>query len=85
MYEVAAVDTGGLSSERVGLQFNPDANQDGAVTREEYSALVECFGGPDVLPTITTSCLEQLDAAGDGDVDLADFRYFQLVFSMWLP
>jgi len=80
MYEVAAVDSVGLSSERVGLPFDPDVDQDGDFDLDDSPIFFECFGGPMVAPESVSVCLDAFDTDGDGDVDLADFGVLQLMF-----
>jgi len=80
MYEVAAVDTGGLSSERVGLPFDPDVDEDGDVDLDDYAEFVDCLSGPGSVPASVPECLDGFDTEGDGDVDLKDFQAFQLIF-----
>jgi len=79
MYEVAAVDAGGLSSEAVGLPFDPDVDQDGDVDLDDYAEFAGCLSGPGQAPGSVPECLDAFDTEGDGDVDLADFRYLQLL------
>lgn len=52
-----------------------DANDDGFVSIADYSAFLQCLGGP--AGGLAGSCYIQ-DFDGDGDIDLHDFDGFQL-------
>ena len=52
----------------------------------DYSAFVDAMAGPDLPPDPTSPqcvdmCLEAFDGDADGDLDMADFKAFQSVFT----
>jgi hypothetical protein len=62
-----------------------DADGDGDVDLDDQAEFAECLSGPNVAPSPTPpptpqECLAAFDFNEDGDVDLADFSKFQLVF-----
>lgn len=71
---------GGLAClEEFGIRAVPgDFNDDGAVTVDDFYPWGFCLDGPDI-PVFDDGC-RYLDLQRDGDVDLRDFRRFQLNF-----
>ena len=58
-----------------------DSDGDCIIDLDEYILFETCLAGPNVVPA-TQDCEEIFDGDGDGDVDLADFAMFQLVFNI---
>ena len=63
-----------------------DISGDGSIDLEDHAALIEALAGPGLLPTVSVpDCLEwylvAYDLDEDGDVDLADFAFFQQLFT----
>jgi hypothetical protein len=65
---------------------NGDFDGDLAVNLVDYRYFGDCLNGPAELPNPTTGagcgniCLDVFDFDSDGDVDLNDYRQFQLLF-----
>ncbi len=68
-----AVDMGAYEFAQPG-----DYNCDGLVDGVDFSEWNSCMAGPDALP-LDTGC-DVFDANSDGDIDLADFAAFQMMF-----
>ena len=62
-----------------------DYDLDGRVDLADLSALVDCASQPGSTPSplgaTTQRCLQAFDADADGDVDLADYRSWQIASS----
>ncbi|MHC4090898.1 MAG: choice-of-anchor B family protein [Planctomycetota bacterium] len=63
-----------------------DFDGDGDVDLDDHAGFWDCLFGPGqppspTPPTSEADCLDAFDSAGDNDVDLADFRAFQDVFT----
>jgi hypothetical protein len=58
-----------------------DADCDGDVDTDDYTALANCLAGPDVPPTPPADCRAAFDEDVDDDVDLSDLGSFQSGFT----
>jgi hypothetical protein len=59
------------------FDFSHDGNRDLSVDEKDYAHYALCSFGPDAGMPLNCDCF---DADGDGDLDLADFAAFQIVF-----
>jgi len=66
MYEVSAVDAGGLASERVGLPISADIDGDGVADLEDVTVFVNVLLGLDVDPDHVAASDVNLCGAADG-------------------
>ena len=57
-----------------------DADRDGDVDLNDFSAFQTCFNGPNRPPPAVVGCLDR-DFDNDGDVDLMDFGVLQTCFN----
>ena len=53
-----------------------DTDQDGYISLEEFTRLMELLGGERATEQTVESMFEQMDANGDGRVDLAELSGF---------
>ena len=62
-----------------------DFDTDGDVDLDDFAVLNDCLADPNELPSpsepgvTVQDCLDVFDYLGDDDVDLEDFRLFQLL------
>jgi PKD repeat protein len=71
-------------------EYQPsDIDGDGLIQASDFVILGDCLAGPDLSPLPTPSaslaeCLAAFDDNGDGDLDMADFAEFQVVYGLTL-
>lgn len=64
-----------------------DYDCDGDVDENDYTIFADCVGGPGVAPAPSMpeisldDCLSAFDADIDGDIDLIDYSWFQVLFA----